>query len=115
MFSVKVDVIRAIVEVHLGGSLSESQLSDVVQELRSVFAATPEPPDGVLFERKTARPANQHVVSLLGKVFEVVQASGAQRVADAGPSKLNGVTYAENSRHFETEEEARRWLSQLRL
>jgi hypothetical protein len=113
MFSVKVDVVHSVLELHLGGTLTENQLSDFAQELKSVFSSLPEPPAGVLFDRKTTRPLNQHVAALLTKVFEMVQASGAQRVADIGSAGLINATYDERNRRFDSEEEARRWLFQL--
>src|SRR5512142_1915758 len=115
MFSVKVDVVHGLVELHLGGTLTENQLSDFAQELKSVFASSPEPPTGVLFERKAARPLNQHVASLLTKVFEIVQASGAQRVADIGPASSMTADYDERCRRFDSEDEARRWLVQASI
>lgn len=113
MFSVKVDVIHGVVELHLSGVLTESQLSDFAQELKSVFSSCPEPPAGVLFDRKMTRPTNQHVASLLTKVFDLVQNSGAQRIADVGSSALLNAAYDERSRRFDSEDEARRWLLQL--
>jgi hypothetical protein len=113
MFSVKVDVIHGVVELHLSGPLTESQLSDCAQELKSVFSSCPEPPAGVLFDRKTTRPSNQHVALLLAKVFDLVQTSGAQRIADVGTSGLPNAAYDERSQRFDSEEEARRWLFQL--
>jgi hypothetical protein len=115
MFSVKVDVVHGLIELHLGGTLTENQLSDFAQELKSVFSSSPEPPTGVLFERKTARPLNQHVASLFAKVFEIAQASGAQRVADVGPTASMTAKYDERCRRFDSEEEARRWLVQASI
>jgi hypothetical protein len=115
MFSVKVDVVHGLVELHLGGTLTENQLSDFAQELKAVFSSSAEPPIGALFERKAARPLNQHVASLLSKVFEIVQSSGAQRVADVGPATLMTAQYDERCRRFDSEEEARRWLVQASI
>jgi hypothetical protein len=113
MFSVKVDVVHGVLELHLGGTLTENQLSDFAQELKSVFASLPDPPVGVLFDRKTTRPVNQHVSALLSKVFELVKESRARRVADIGIANLTNVVYDDRSRRFDSEDEARRWLFQL--
>jgi hypothetical protein len=115
MFSVKVDVIHSVLELHLGGPFTEQQLSDFAQELKSVFESLPEPPEGVLLERKNARPANQHVGQLLVKVCELIRASGVRRFADVGSLDVPGLTYDENTRRFDSEEEGRRWLLQSSL
>jgi hypothetical protein len=112
MFSVKLDVIHSILELHLGGPFTDQHLSDFAQELKSVFAGLPEPPQGVLFERKNARPANQHVSQLLVKVCELIQASGARRFADVGSAEVPSFNYDERTRRFDSEDEARRWLFQ---
>ncbi len=112
MFSVKVDVVHGVLELHLSGTLTENQLSDFAQELKSVFSSLPEPPAGVLFDRKTTRPLNQHVAGLLAKLFELVPASGALRVAAVAPEGLATAVYDERRRLFDSEEEARRWLFQ---
>ncbi len=113
MFSVKVDVVHSVLELHLGGTLTENQLSDFAQELKSVFSAMPDPPAGVMFDRKTTRPVNQHVATLLSKVFEMVTESSARRVADVGNANLTDIAYDDRRRRFDTEDEARRWLFQL--
>ncbi len=112
MFSVKLDVVQDILELHLGGSYTEQQLSDFAQELKSVFADVREAPHGVLLERKTARPANQHVSQLLVKICELIRDSGATRFADVGATEVPSFTYTEQARRFDSEEEARRWLLQ---
>ena len=112
MFSVKFDVVHSVLELHLGGSYTEQQLSDLAQELKSVFEVQSEPPHGVLFERKTARPANQHVAQLLVKICELIRDSGATRFADVGTSEVPSFTYNEHTRRFDSEEEGRRWLLQ---
>jgi len=112
MFSVKVDVIHSVLELHLGGPFTEQQLSDFAQELKSVFESLPEPPEGVLFERKNARPANQHASQLLVIVCEFIRDSGASRFADVGSTDVPGLTYDINTRRFVSEEEGRRWLLQ---
>ncbi len=112
MFSVKIDVIHGVLELHLGGTLTETQLSDFAQELKSVFESMPEPPIGVLFERKTGKPTNQHVATLLSKVFELVKDSSPHRIADVGATNLPYVTYDERVRRCDSEDEARRWLFQ---
>jgi hypothetical protein len=113
MFSVKIDVIHSILELHLGGALTENQLADFAQELKSVFASMPEPPLGVLFERKSARPSNQHITQLLVKVCELIQHSGARRFADVGTAEIASFTYDDRCRRFDSEEEGRRWLFQF--
>jgi hypothetical protein len=115
MFSVKVDVIHSILELHLGGTYTDQHLSDFAQELKSVFAGMSEPPRGILFERKGARPANQHVSQLLVRVCELMQASGAKRFADVGSADVQSFKYDERTRRFESEDEARRWLFQPNL
>lgn len=113
MFSVKIDVIHSVLELHLGGSLTDHQLADFAQELKSVFAGMPEPLLGVLFERKTARPSNQHISQLLVKVCELIQQSGARRFADVGSAEIASFTYDDHCRRFDSEDEARRWLFQF--
>jgi hypothetical protein len=112
MFSVKVDVVHGVLELHLGGTLTENQLSDFAQELKSVFASMPDPPAGILFDRKTTRPVNQHVATLLSKVFGMVKDSSARRIADIGNANLTNVVYDDRSRRFDSEDDARRWLFQ---
>lgn len=112
MFSVKLDIVHGVLELHLGGSYTEQQLSDFAQELKSVFEGLPEPPHGVLLERKTARPANQHVSQLLVKICELIRDCGASRFADVGTSDVPSFTYGEHARRFDSEEEGRRWLLQ---
>jgi len=112
MFSVKLDIVHTVLELHLGGSFTEQQLSDLAQELKSVFEGLPEPPNGVLFERKTARPANQHAGQLLVKVYELIRAAGVGRFADVGGADVFGLTYDEHTQRFDSEDEGRRWLLQ---
>lgn len=112
MFSVKIDVIRSVVELHLGGALTDHQLADFAQELKSVLSSMSEPPLGVLLERKTARPANRQVEQLLTKVCGFIRDSGATRFADVGGADLPSFDYDDRSRRFNSEEEARRWLLQ---
>ncbi len=78
-----------------------------------MFAGMPEPPLGVLFERKTARPSNQHISQLLVKVCELIQQSGARRFADVGSAEIASFSYDDRCRRFDSEEEARRWLFQF--
>ena len=113
MFSVKLDIVHSVLELHLGGPFTEQQLADFAQELKSVFASLPEPPLGVLFERKTARPANQHVSQLLVKVCEMIQESGARRFADVGSADILSFPHDDRTRRFDSEDEARRWLFQF--
>ncbi len=113
MFSVKIDIVHSILELHLGGALIENQLADFAQELKSVFSSMPEPPLGVLFERKTARPSNQHVAQMLVMVCELIQESGARRFADVGSADVLSFNYDTRSRRFDSEEEARLWLFQI--
>src|SRR5664279_1273220 len=113
MFSVKVDVVHGILELHLGGTLSDHQLGDFAQELKSVLSSMPEPPQGVLFERKKARPTNHQVAQLLGKLCELIQNSGTRRLADVGSTDVVTFTYDDKIRRFDSEEEARRWLLQF--
>jgi len=114
MFSVKFDIIHSVLELHLGGTFTEPQLSDFAQELKSVFESLTEPPSGVLLERKTARAVNQHVGQLLVKVCELIRDSGASRFADVGSADVPGFSYGERTRRFDSEEEGRRWLLQPR-
>ncbi len=113
MFSVKLDIVHSVLELHLGGTFTEQQLADFAQELKSVFASLPEPPLGVLFERKTARPANQHVSQLLVKVCELIRESGSRRFADVGSADISSFAHDNRTRRFDSEEEARRWLFQF--
>ena len=113
MFSVKIDVVHGVLELHLSGALTENQLSDLAQELNSVFSSMPDPPAAVLFDRKTTKPINQHVTLLMSRVFEIVKESSARRIADVGSANLTNITYDERSRRFESEDDARRWLFQL--
>ena len=113
MFSVKLDIVHSVLELHLGGTFTEQQLADLAQELKSVFASLPEPPQGILFERKTARPANHHVSQLLVKVCALVQESGARRFADVGSADIASFNYDDRTRRFDSEEEGRRWLFQF--
>jgi len=115
MFSVKLDIVHSVLELHLGGNFTEQQLSDLAQELKSVFEGLPEPPHGVLLERKTARPANQHAGQLLVRVYELIRAAGASRFADVGGTDVPGLTYDEHTQRFDSEEEGRRWLLQAGL
>jgi hypothetical protein len=112
MFSVKIDVVHSVLELHLGGPLSEHQLTDFAQELKLVLSSMPEPPLGVLLERKTARPSNQQVERHLANVCKFIQESGARHFADVGAADVASVGYDERSRRFNSEEEARRWLLQ---
>ena len=112
MFSVKNDVVHGVLELHLSGSYTEQQLSDFGQELKAVFESLTEPPHGVLLERKSARPANQHVGQLLARICDLIRDSGATRFADVGATDVPSFVYDEHTRRFDSEEDGRRWLLQ---
>jgi hypothetical protein len=119
VFQVKVDRIRAVVEIALGGHVPTSEMEQFLKELRQVLASLQGREIRMKADLRTFRPMAPEVAEILRKAHEFALSVGVTQIAEIVESdllalQLNRVARESGGdkivRRFWTEETAMEWL-----